>query len=62
MIALLMFILAVAIAFAQEQFVGVLRAGTTEVKKWGGRILILVGVWLVVIGIWADFFAQFFPV
>lgn len=62
MIALLMFILAVAIALAQEQFVGVLRASTRQVKTWGGRILILVGLWLVVLGIWADFFARFFPV
>ncbi|HEX6384954.1 MAG TPA: hypothetical protein VF177_09820 [Anaerolineae bacterium] len=57
-----MFILAAAIAFAQEQFVSVLRASTSQVKKWGGRILVLVGLWLIVLSIWADFFAQFFPV
>ena len=39
--ALLMFILSLAIAFAQEQFVG---------------------VWLVVLAIWADFYARYFPV
>lgn len=60
--ALLIFILSLAIAFAQEQFVGVLRASTTRVKQYGGRILILVGVWLVVLVIWADFFARYFPV
>lgn len=57
-----MFGLALAIALAQEQLVGTLKAGTTQVKQWGGRILILVGAWLIVLGIWANTFAQLFPV
>ena len=62
MIMLLIFILAVAIATAQERFVSTLRAGVGQVKQWGGRLLILVGLWLIALSIWADFFAQFFPV
>lgn len=59
---LLMFGLSLAIATAQEQIVGVLRANVTQVKRWGGLILILIGLWLVALGIWANAFAQIFPV
>lgn len=61
-ISLLMFGLALAIALAQEQIVDTLRAGVVQVKQWGGRVLIVVGLWLIVLGIWADAFAQLFPV
>lgn len=57
-----MFGLALAIALAQEQIVDTLRAGVVQVKQWGGRVLIVVGLWLIVLGIWADAFAQLFPV
>jgi hypothetical protein len=33
-----------------------------EVKRWGGWVLILVGLWLMALGIWAGFFASLFPV
>jgi len=59
---LLMFGLALVIATAQEQIVGALRANVTQVKRWGGIILILIGVWLITLGIWANGFAQIFPV
>lgn len=59
---LLMFGLALLIATAQEQLVGVLRANVTQVKRWGGIILILIGSWLITLGIWANVFAQIFPV
>lgn len=62
MIAVLMFVLGGAIALAQERVVDTLRAGVVQVKQWGGRILILVGIWLIALGIWAAFFARFFPV
>lgn len=57
-----MFALALAVATAQERLVATLRTGVVSIKRWGGRILILVGLWLIVLGVWADFFAQFFPV
>lgn len=58
----LMFVLALAVALAQESLVARLRANTERVKIWGGRILILVGLWLIALAIWADFFVQFLPV
>lgn len=58
----LMFILALAIALAQKGLVDRLRANTEQVKIWGGRILAVVGVWLIALAIWADFFVRFLPV
>jgi predicted histidine transporter YuiF (NhaC family) len=59
---LLMFGLSLVIATAQEQLVSTLRASVTQVKRWGGVILILIGLWLIALGIWADTFARIFPV
>lgn len=39
-----------------------LQTGDVAVKRWGGRILIAVGLWLVVLSVGANVFAQFFPV
>jgi hypothetical protein len=61
-ITLLALALATAIAAAQERLVGAMRAGVTQVKQWGGVILIGVGVWFLILAIWADFFARIFPV
>jgi len=61
-ITLLMFGLSLVIAFAQERVVDTLRASVVKVKRWGGRILILVGAWLIILAIWADTFARVFPV
>lgn len=57
----LMFILAFAVALAQEGLVDRLRASTERVKIWGGRILVLVGLWLIALALWADFFARILP-
>lgn len=57
----LMFLLAFAIALAQEGLVDRLRANTEQVKIWGGRILVLVGLWLIALAVWADFFVRFLP-
>jgi len=61
-ITILMFLLSSVIAFAQERVVDTLRSSLTEVKKWGGRILILVGLWLIVLAIFAETFANIFRV
>jgi uncharacterized membrane protein YidH (DUF202 family) len=58
----LMFILAALIASAQEKVIRMLRAQAHQVKQWGGTVLILVGVWLIVLAVWASFFATLFPV
>lgn len=62
MIVLLLFGLAIAIGLAQDEFIAKLRAEAPQVKRWGGVILIIVGLWTITIGIWAAFFSQFFPV
>ena len=57
-----MFALALLLAAAQERAAEALRAGAPAVKRWGGRILVLVGVWLIALGVFADFFADVFTV
>ncbi|MEX0675304.1 MAG: hypothetical protein WD067_11055 [Gaiellaceae bacterium] len=57
-----MFALAFAIALAQERTVQSIQSRTPAVKRWGGRILLLVGAWFVVLGVFAGFFAGLFPV
>lgn len=54
----LMFFLAIAIAFAKDTTLRRMRTNTVRVKIWGGRILIVVGVWLIGLAIWADVFAK----
>lgn len=62
MITLLIFTLALAIAFAQEKVVETLRSETVKVKRAGGWILIAVGTWLILLSIWAKTFTRIFPV
>lgn len=57
-----MFALAIAIALARERTVQSARARAPEVKRWGGRILVVVGVWFVLLGVFAGLFADLFPV
>lgn len=57
-----MFTLALLLASAREQLVDRIQHGAPTVKRWGGRILIIVGAWFITLGIFADFFADIFPV
>lgn len=59
---ILIFSLSFAIASAQERLIETLKTKTVMIKKWGGRVLILVGTWLIALTIWADTFALVFPV
>ena len=61
-IAIVMAVLIIAIGTAQAHAVRSLKGATRSVKRWGGIILIMVGGWLLVLEIWADTFAQIFPV
>ncbi len=61
-LVLLMFALAFALAAAQERTAEALRAGTPAIKRWGGRILVLLGIWLVLLGVFADEFSRVFSV
>jgi hypothetical protein len=58
----LLFAAALLVATAQQQTVERLRAGTPTVKRWGGWVLIAVGGWFVILGVWAEQFARLFPV
>jgi hypothetical protein len=58
----LMFLLAFAIAFAQERVILAIRGQGVQIKRWGGWILMAVGFWFVVLAIFADFFSRIFPV
>jgi len=57
-----MFGLSFAVATAQEVVTRMADIGAGVVKRWGGRILIGVGLWLVVLALGANVFARFFPV
>jgi hypothetical protein len=61
-IMLLMLALSLFTATAGVQLVERLRGEITEIKRWGGYVLLLVGTGLVVLGIWARAFAQIFSV
>ena len=60
--ALLMFALALLVGAAQERLLDSLKAGTRQIKRWSGALLLVVGAWLIVLAIWAEFFARIFPV
>ena len=57
-----MFTLAILLATAREELVDSIRDGAPTIKRWGGRVLIAVGAWFIVLGVFADFFAHIFPV
>ena len=58
----LVFVLSLALATAQERTVEAMREGAPAVKRWGGRILMAVGVWFIALAVFAGFFARIFPV
>lgn len=59
---LLIFSLAVAIATAQEELVAALRARSSEVRRWGGWVMLAVGVWVLALAVLAPVFRRVFPV
>lgn len=60
--AVLMFGLTVLVGTAQERVVNALKGGSSKVKRWSGLVLIAVGLWLIALAVWADFFSRLFPV
>lgn len=58
----LVFFSAFAVAGAQESTHQRIRAQAPTVKNWGGRVLIVLGVWFIALAVFADFFAELFPV
>lgn len=61
-IVILMFAIAVLVSTAREHTIHSLRLATGKARQFGGIMLVGVGIWFIVIAIWADFFADLFPV
>ena len=57
MMVVLMFTLALIIGGAQARTVDAMKVGARTVKRWGGRILLLIGAWFIALGVFSDFFA-----
>lgn len=58
----LLFAAALGVAIAQEELTAQLETSAATIKRWGGHVLIAVGVWLLALAIFADTFARVFPV
>lgn len=61
-IVVLMFTVSVVVARAQEGTVARLKTSAPTIKRWGGAVLITVGTWFLILGIFADTFAGLFTV
>jgi hypothetical protein len=61
-LVVLTFSLALILAAAQERTAEALRTGAPAIKRWGGRILVLIGIWFIVLGIFANDLADLFSV
>lgn len=57
-----MFGLSLIVVTTQEVVTRMADVGSVIVKRWGGRILVGVGLWLIVLALGANVFARFFPV
>lgn len=58
----LLFAAALAVTGAREKVADRLQAGAPTVKRWGGHVLIVVGVWLIALAAFVGTFARVFPV
>lgn len=58
----LLFGLSLTVALAQEALLERLRARATTIKRSAGWVLVVVGLWLVALAVWADGFGRLFPV
>lgn len=61
-IVLLAFLASAAVAFAHQLAVEGIKATASTAKRWSASVLIVVGVWFIVLGAFADLFARDFPV
>ena len=51
-----------AVAVVQEAVASRLTAAAPSMKRWGGIVLVVVGLWFVALGLFAETFAEVFPV
>ncbi len=61
-VAITMVILVTAVGLAQDGMVRSMKGGTRSVKRWGGAVLLVVGIWLLILAGWATQFARIFAV
>ncbi|MEX2210348.1 MAG: hypothetical protein WD689_01095 [Gaiellaceae bacterium] len=61
-IVALLFAAASGVARAQQATVERIKAQAPAVKRWGGFVLLGVGAWFIVLAVFADAFADLFPV
>ena len=61
-LVVLLFAVATIVALAQERALGRLQDAAPAVKRWGGRLLLLVGGWFIVLALLAGPFRGLFPV
>lgn len=61
-LVLLAFAAAATVGVAQERVATRLVAAAPSMKRWGGLILVVVGLWFVALGVFAGTFAEVFPV
>jgi hypothetical protein len=50
------------VARAEESTLERIKVQAPTVKRWGERILIAVGMWFLVLAVFADYFETIFPV
>ena len=62
MIVALMFTLAFTIATGRQRVIEALRRSAPRVRRAGGAILIVIGTWLALLGIFAGTFMRLLPV
>jgi hypothetical protein len=61
-LAALLFTAAFTVSRAQQSTLVRIQANAPAVKRWGGGVLIAVGVWFISLALFADFFAQYLSV
>jgi hypothetical protein len=60
-LVVLMFGASFGVARAEESTLERIKVQASTVKRWGGRILIAVGMWFLILAVFADEFANVFP-
>ena len=58
----LVFAASLAVSTVEDRTIESIRAQAPTVKRWGGGILVTVGAWLLLLAVFADFFAELFAV
>lgn len=62
MLVTLVFAAAATVARAEGSTLERIEVQAPTVKRWGGRVLVVVGLWFLVLALFADLFARIFPV